>query len=187
MKSYYPIVAICLMTSAVPAIADGADYAAFVETQVAALAGNALVQDALAASSAAHSSYTMTEILTLDAEWRDQIDNADKPVIAPVIDAPVSAFLRQIVSDSGGSIVEVILMDQFGLNVGTSSITSDFWQGDEDKFRQTYARGIGSIHASDVSLDESTGMYVVQVAFPVLDADGQMVGAASFSLDAEQL
>ena len=32
-------------------------------------------------------------------------------------------------------------MDKFGLNVGQSSVTSDYWQGDEDKFQKTFAVG----------------------------------------------
>ena len=78
-------------------------------------------------------------------------------------------------------------MDNRGLNAGISSVTSDDWQGDEDKFLQTYAVGPTAMHVGAVELDESTGIYVVQLSVPVLDAAGQRLGAATVSLDAEKL
>ena len=86
---------------------------------------------------------------------------------------------------SGGKVVEIILMDNHGLNAAISSITSDFWQGDEDKHQQTYLKANDAVHIGDVEFDESSQAYVVQVSFVVTDTAGLAIGAATFSLNAE--
>ena len=65
--------------------------------------------------------------------------------------------------DSEGLFTEIFVMDAVGLNVAASDTTSDFWQGDEAKWQQTYSAGSGAVHISDVELDESTQSYQSQV------------------------
>ncbi len=36
---------------------------------------------------------------------------------------------------------EVFVMDARGLNVAASDVTSDYWQGDEEKFSETFPKG----------------------------------------------
>ena len=67
-------------------------------------------------------------------------------MITPVVTNAVSDFLRSQVNAAGGTIAEVFVMDDHGLIVGASGITSDYWQGDEEKFSQTYAKGAGAMH-----------------------------------------
>ena len=176
-----------ILTTAAPASAAEDAYKAFATEKVAGWMANAVIQDALAAGNDAHAALTEAEIIDLDTLWRAQIESTESPLIDQVMSGPASDYLRQLVTESQGAIVEIILMDNRGLNAAISAVTSDFWQGDEDKFQQTYDLGAGSIHAGDVELDESSGMYVVQVSVPVVDATGQLVGAATFSLDAERL
>ena len=79
-------------------------------------------------------------------------------------------------------------MDAKGLNVGQSAITSDFWQGDEAKFRDTYLVGADALHFSEIELDESTGRYQAQISFTVSDeATGESLGAVTVGVDAELL
>ncbi len=53
--------------------------------------------------------------------------------------SPLSVYLARIQGKSLGLYAEVFVMDKTGLNVGQSSVTSDFWQGDEDKYQKTFA------------------------------------------------
>ena len=43
-------------------------------------------------------------------------------------------------------------MDAMGLNVAASDVTSDYWQGDEAKFKKTYAVGSGAIFIDELSV-----------------------------------
>ena len=186
MKPFVLTTALTLSLGLTPAHASEEDYTSFIRTKASVWMADPVVQDAVAAADAAHSDLTESDILDLDATWRAEIDAADKPLITQLIASPASDYLRTLVEESEGLIVEVILMDDRGLNVGISSVTSDYWQGDEDKYQQTYPVGPTAIHIGDVELDESTGTYVVQVSMPVLDAGGAAIGAATFSLDAER-
>ena len=98
----------------------------------------------------------------------------------------VSISLRQRVEDSAGVISEIILMDDRGLNVAVSAVTSDFWQGDEAKFLETFPKGADAVHIGEVELDESSQTYQVQVSFTVSDVEtGAPIGAETLGLNAE--
>jgi hypothetical protein len=81
-------------------------------------------------------------------------------------------------------------MDNHGLNVAQSAVTSDFWQGDEDKWQQSYGDGTGdgAVHISEVEFDESTGVFQSQVSLPIKDpATGKLIGAITFGVNVQSL
>ena len=43
-----------------------------------------------------------------------------------------SAYLKTVQDESMGKYAEIFAMDAKGLNVAQSTLTSDYWQGDED-------------------------------------------------------
>ena len=125
------------------------------------------------------------EIIERDNVWRAEVGMANTPLIDTVLNAPLSAFLRDHMEKSEGRITEVFVMDSKGLNVASSGVTSDYWQGDEAKFQQTFPKGAGTVFIDDIELDESTQTYQGQVSFAVTDpARGQVVGAITVGLDA---
>ena len=81
---------------------------------------------------------------------------------------------------------EIFVMDNQGANVAMTDKTSDYWQGDEDKFTQSYKNGQGAVHISDVEFDDSTQAYVVQVSVPVKEGD-QVIGAVTIAMDVDQI
>jgi hypothetical protein len=185
MKKLCLIAAFAALTTISPASASQDGFKAFVAEYSANLAQNALVQSAIRVSNAANQSIDEATILDQDAEWRREIGTSSTPEIDRIMTLPASDELRKMVKDSDGKIVEIILMDNHGLNAAISNVTSDLWQGDEDKFQQTYDKGAGSVHIGEVEFDDSAQAYVVQVSFVVTDATGLPVGAATFSLNAE--
>jgi hypothetical protein len=105
-----------------------------------------------------------------------------------VLDHAASAVLRDWVAASDGAITEVFVMDAMGLNVAASAVTSDYWQGDEEKHSETYAKGPDAVHISEIEFDESTQSYQAQVSVPIVDpASGQVVGAMTVGLNADRL
>ena len=79
---------------------------------------------------------------------------------------------------------EIFVMDNQGANVCMTDKTSDYWQGDEAKFKNSYNGGKGAIFIDEVEFDESTQTYVSQVSVPVMDS-GTAIGAITFSIDVE--
>ena len=79
-------------------------------------------------------------------------------------------------------------MDAQGLNVAASGLTSDYWQGDEAKFTETYGKGAGAVHFGEVEFDESSQTYQAQISVTVTDpATGQPIGAITVGVDAAHL
>lgn len=159
---------------------------AYAETEVAAWVQDPVLIDAIHAANSARAALTPDGVLALDLAWRAEVGAAAMPTITPVLENPASDFLRAQVQAAGGTITEVFMMDALGLNVASSGITSDFWQGDEEKFSETFPHGPGTLHLGPVELDESTQTYQAQVSMTVTDpASGQAIGAITVGLNAE--
>ncbi|SLN31791.1 hypothetical protein ROJ8625_01450 [Roseivivax jejudonensis] len=141
------------------------------------------ILSAIAYSNARHADLTEEEIIALDARWRGEIGAADAPTIAAVADHEASQRLRDAIAQSQGRVTEIIVMDRRGLNAAISGITSDFWQGDEAKFLETYAAGAGAVHTSEVEFDESTQTYQLQISMPLTAATGALLGAVTVGLN----
>ena len=107
-------------------------------------------------------------------------------VCRPRINQPVSAV--SIREAAGGTISEVFVMDEHGLNVAASAPTSDMWQGDEAKFTETFPKGPNATHFGDVEFDESSQTFQGQISIPIVDsATGEVVGAMTIGVNAEAL
>jgi hypothetical protein len=63
--------------------------------------------------------------------------------------------------------------------------TSDYWQGDEDKFIESYKNGTGAVHIGDIKFDDSAQVYLVQVSVPVKDGD-TVIGAVTIGIDVDK-
>lgn len=146
------------------------------------------VIDAVKAQNAENANLTQADIDKLDTEWRAETSASDKPLIDKVLGRDLSKFLRQKADETEGLITEVFVMDDKGLNVGQSDVTSDYWQGDEDKWQKTFLVGASAMHLSEVELDESTQTYQSQLSLPIVDADGStVIGAVTVGLNVELL
>ncbi|MEE3100466.1 MAG: hypothetical protein VX463_11935, partial [Pseudomonadota bacterium] len=154
---------------------------------LAAIAADPALVAAVKAQNAAGAPDQAT-IDQLDKDWRAQVGSGSAPLVDKVAANPGSKVLADARDASEGLITEAFAMDQVGLNVAVSDPTSDYWQGDEDKWRMTYKAGAGAIHISDVELDESTQTYQAQVSLPVVDPDGGApIGAVTFGINVELL
>lgn len=122
----------------------------------------------------------------LDRRWREAF-HADTPgQVAPLIDRPLSDRLRELVVGADGLVTEAILTGRQGLNLAISDMTSDYWQGDESKFRQARDLSPGQWHFDPVRYDESTRHFQVHVSRPVFDPDsGDWLGVLILGLDVE--
>lgn len=135
-----------------------------------------------------HSGLTQTDIDSLDTKWMAELGQTVQPTITAVVQSETSDLLRAKVEDAAGLVTEAFIMDAKGLNVAASAATSDYWQGDEAKFTDTYPKGAQAIHLSEVDFDESTQVYQIQVSFTLTDpADGAVIGAVTVALNAELL
>ncbi|WP_299920626.1 hypothetical protein [uncultured Pelagimonas sp.] len=127
-------------------------------------------------------------IIDLDTVWRSEVGGSDTPMINRVLENETAEFLRTKVAEMDGIITEIFIMDSVGLNVAASGVTSDYWQGDEAKFTQTYAHGPQAVHFSDVDFDESSQTYQAQISMTIVDPDtGEAIGALTVGVLADSL
>lgn len=160
----------------------------FLDSDIRGWANSQVLIDAIQAQNGTTTAYSQSDIDALDLAWRAEVGAPEKPTIEPVMNNAASDFLRGIVADAGGTITEVFVMDARGLNVAASSVTSDFWQGDEAKFTETFPVGPDGVHFSDIEFDESSQSYQGQISISIVDPGSQqVVRAMTVGIDAEAL
>jgi hypothetical protein len=102
-----------------------------------------------------------------------------------LMDSECGRFLAKIL-ESQPYYAEIFVMDNQGANVAMTDKTSDFWQGDEAKFKKSYNSGNGAIFVDEVEFDDSTQAYLCQVSVPVKDGD-KVIGAITVGVDVDQI
>ena len=126
---------------------------------------------------------TLAKIQEMDAEWRNTpgiVDNMKALMVSEC-----GKHLRNI-QEKEDYYSEIFVMDNQGANVAMTDKTSDYWQGDEAKFKESFKGGQGGVHISDVEFDDSSQAYLVQVSVPVKD-NGTVIGAITIGVDVDKI
>ncbi len=192
-KSFFKLFALlaplALVTgSALAAGPHEAPMTEYAKTKAPAWINNAVVINAVKAQNAKNASLSQADIDKMDKQWMAETKASAKPLIDAVLGNELSKYLKKVEADSQGLITEIFVMDDKGLNVGQSEVTSDYWQGDEAKWQKTFKVGPDAVHISDVSQDESTQRFQSQLSLPVIDPDTKkVIGAVTIGLDVENL
>jgi hypothetical protein len=156
--------------------------------EIAAFASDPVLIDAITAQNAVTSAYDQAKIDALDAQWRAEVGAASKPLIDATLGNGASQYLAGVQEASAGKYTEIFAMDAKGLNVAQSTLTSDYWQGDEDKFTQSFGAGTDAVHIGEIEQDESTQIFQSQVSVPITDpATGAVIGAITVGVDVSML
>lgn len=180
--------AACLFAPAASAIDIESAMTAFLDNAIRAWASEPLLLDAVAARNAETAGIDADRIDALDRQWRAEVGTSATPLIDTVLATPASDFLRAQVVASNGMVTEIFIMDAVGLNVASSGTTSDYWQGDEEKFTMTFPLGAGAVHMTEVEFDESTQTYSAQISIPLIDSTSRTpIGAMTVGINAEAL
>jgi hypothetical protein len=181
------IAATAIIGFAAPAAAQD-DYAAplteLANGKLREIAQNQALVSAVMAQNERTSGYDQARIEALDQQWRAEVDAADKPLINETLGTDASKFLAQAQADSAGLFTEIFATDAKGLNVAQSTITSDYWQGDEDKFSKSFGVGADAVFLGEIEQDESTQAFQSQVSITITDpATGAPIGSITVGVD----
>jgi len=135
-----------------------------------------------------HNGLSEAEIIAKDKQWRAETSNSNQPMIKDILGNSLSSYLAKIKNDSAGVYTEVFVMDNKGMNVGQSDVTSDYWQGDEAKWQKTFLVGADAIHVGDIEVDESSQQLQSQVSVSVIDPEnGNVIGAVTVGVNVDAL
>jgi hypothetical protein len=140
----------------------------------------------LEASNERYAGLDQAGIDALDKQWRAEREAEDQPLITAVLSSPLSSYLTKIQARSIGLYTEIFVMDSKGLNAGQSAITSDFWQGDEDKWQKTFQVGPDAIFIDEIEINQKTGTENAQVNLSIAQ-DGKVVGAITVEINLTEL
>jgi hypothetical protein len=99
----------------------------------------------------AHDAIMPREIKSLEWQWQD--GERRSLMVADMLDRRGPTILRDGRERGNGVVTKMCLMDRYGLNVAMSDPTSNFWQGDEAEFQDTFGKGPGAVHVSEVKFD----------------------------------
>ncbi len=161
---------------------------AYIAESLKAAMTETVVVEAIVGQNTAHANLNNGDIDKLDKQWRAEVDAGSKPMIDAVTSNALSAYLVGMKEAGQGKITEVFVMDNKGLNVGVSDVTSDYWQGDEGKFKKSFGAGASGVFIDDVEKDDSTQSLQSQASFTIVDpASGKAIGAVTFGINVDEL
>jgi len=115
---------------------------------------------------------TLDDIKKFDDNWKATDD--------------LTPFKRSLQQNSAGKLLkryvtrnpflnEAFLTDNQGANVAAFPATSDYWQGDEEKWTESFNEGTGKVFVGPLERDESTNTVAVQVSAPLYH-QGETIG-----------
>ena len=171
---------------ATPAAADEWLIRDYLVDQVRGWSSSPVVLLTLEASNARYADLEQARIDALDEQWKAEREVEDQPLITAVLSSPLSSYLTRIQANSQGLFSAVFVMDAVGLNAGQSAITSDFWQGDEAKWQQTFQVGPDAVFIDEVEIMEETGTEIRQLNMSIAQ-DGRVVGAITVDVNITEL
>ncbi len=179
---------VLLATAAYAAAPHEAPMRDFASSTVAGWISNSTVVEAIKAQNDKHANLSQDEIDKLDKQWRAETGSSDRPLIGAVLAKALSTFLIEAKNGTQGLVTEVFVMDNKGLNVGQSDVTSDYWQGDEAKWKKTFLAGPDGLFIGEVEQDESTQAFQSQLSMSIVDpATGEVIGAITVGVDVDTL
>jgi len=124
---------------------------------------------------------SLAEIQKIDEAWKKAEDEI--PEMKDRLNNATAAELKKFVA-ANKSVVEVFVMDNQGAVVGENNLTSDYWQGDEAKWQNSFKGGKGGVDVGKVEFDKSANANLQQVSLPVIAKGGQIIGAITFGVKA---
>ena len=127
----------------------------------------------------------LTRMAELDEQWAAAPDRSS--LIQNIIteDEEVNPIASELHDFKGlfPQHVEVFVTDKYGALVGSTGRTSDYYQADEDWWQAAWNNGEGAVYIGDPEYDESAGITAVNMAVPVKDEEGEVVGVLRTTVD----
>jgi hypothetical protein len=155
---------------------------AFTKTTLLPLCTNKVFVQEVASQNARQ--IPLTDIQKIDKEWNDAED--ELPIQAEKLSNACALEIKKI-AKTLPVLGETFVMDNQGANVGQNALTSDYWQGDEPKWKESYKQAKGGIDIGKRQFDKSTNIVDQKVSLPIINEQGQVIGAVCFGVKIELL
>jgi hypothetical protein len=122
----------------------------------------------------------------IDREWQQA--RTAPPSVRALLDTRASVFLADV-SQHQAIYRELLLTDRQGRLIATSGTASNYYQADEDWWRDAFDDGVrGRLAVTDVRWDESARVYALEIVVPVEDpSGGSLAGILKIVADVREL
>jgi hypothetical protein len=130
--------------------------------------------------------FDLEAVRQIDQEWQR---TRTAPVsVRGLFDTRASAFLVDV-SQQEPIYRELLLTDRQGRLIAASRTTSNYYQAEEDWWRDAFGGGVsGRLTVTDVRWDESSRVYALEIVAPVADPSGSdLVGILKIVADVREL
>ena len=118
------------------------------------------------------SNLTLEEIKKRDDEWRK---SKELTQLKRELEQNKAGKLLTSYVSRNKALNEAFLTDNQGANVAAFPPTSDYWQGDEEKWSESFNDGEGRVFIGPLEFDESTKTTAVQISMPMIHF-GETIG-----------
>ncbi len=145
---------------------------------------NQVIKSGTKAGNLKHKNISLSNVSELESIWRSEIQNGERPLIDSILNNDLSEYLREIQEKSEGLFTEIFVMDNKGLVVGMCTVTSDYWQGDEEKFTRARAK---DLFIDDIDYDSSVQKFQSQINIALKDDNSnETIGVITVGVDLEK-
>ena len=126
----------------------------------------------------------LAEIKKRDESWVSAKGTTNS-LIREITRNDVARYFQRRV-ENNTAIDEVFLTDNQGANVAAYPPTSDYWQGDEEKWTASFNEGNGVVFIGPLEQDASTNKTQVQISAPVI-SDEKTIGVLVLGVSVDYL
>lgn len=162
--------------------AEFAKLKAFIKAELIPLCTNKVFVEEVTAQNA--KKVTLEEIQKIDKEWSKAEE--ELPIQKEKMNNACAREIRNVCQRLK-ALGETFVMDNQGANVGQNALTSDYWQGDEAKWKNSYKDGKGGVDLGPRQLDKSTNIVDQKVSLPIVNDEGEVIGAVCYGVKVEEL
>ncbi len=110
---------------------------------------------------------TLDEIKRIDEKWKKS--SKLTPLKKSMQDGKIGRYFESMIKFHDEIYNEMFLTDRQGANIACYPVTTDYYQGDEEKWIRAYNKGKGNVYFGEIEFDDSTQTNAIQVSIPVMD------------------
>ena len=148
---------------------------------IAVLVQDRVIVSEVRKSNERNKNLSLQDILKLDKQWREAPN--DDNFIQGFLNNAVAVRLIEFQNTSAG-FPEIFVVDMYGLNVGQTNKTTDFYQADEDWWVRSYNKGAGLAFHGPIEFDESAQKVAIALYVPVVDpTTNRVIGVTKAIVD----
>lgn len=156
------------------------------EPWFAKIKNNADVVAALIRQNASNREKTTNQLRQIDEQWQLAFKVGNFNYAQVIVNKPISRLLMQLRASANDLLSEIIVMDERGYNLAVAEMTSDYWQGDEDKYLQVYNKAPSVIYFEQIKYDASSRRFQVQVSTQIMDKNQKPLGVVTLGVDVDK-